>query len=240
MKAVDNTPQFTPVPVRAMGDDRLTAAELRVLMAVGRHARFGGNGAGCYASNATVAAEASVHEKSVSRAYIRLEKLGYIRRAQSGNDGRRFQRFIVWDEEADEEGDEPVTDQPEVGNEPATQSAEVGNNCGYPKEIDLSSQNRFSEAKNRSRLSGAFPRTKPSGWLHGALKALSLSEEPVLPQGRSASSLFVEIERAWRTGKLCSDSAFDLVCFVWENLATDDDHGHFERFVGDIEEEAAA
>lgn len=101
--------QFAPLPPRVLGGTRLTASELRVLGAVARYERFARNGSGCGASNATIATVASVAEKSVSRAYNKLARLGYLRSEQSKTDNRRFQRFIIWDEDVEAIGNEPVT-----------------------------------------------------------------------------------------------------------------------------------
>ena len=71
-------PIYSPVPARAMGDLTLSAADLRVLMAVASHDRFGSNGVGCYASHARLASILSLHEKTVARSLGRLRERGYI------------------------------------------------------------------------------------------------------------------------------------------------------------------
>lgn len=60
-------PTYAPLPARAIGDQKLTALDLRVLAALAAHDRLGANGIGCYASHPRLAALVGCHEKSLSR-----------------------------------------------------------------------------------------------------------------------------------------------------------------------------
>lgn len=69
---------FAPLPLRALGDNRLTGEDIRVLAAIAAHDRFGNNGAGCYASHTRLASFVGCHLKSLSRSMRRLADAGYI------------------------------------------------------------------------------------------------------------------------------------------------------------------
>ncbi|MFK0688172.1 helix-turn-helix domain-containing protein [Mesorhizobium sp. IMUNJ 23033] len=71
-------PIYAPTPARAIGDKNLTSEELRILMALAVHDRLNGNGMGCYASHARLAALVGCHEKSLSRSLSALAGRGYI------------------------------------------------------------------------------------------------------------------------------------------------------------------
>lgn len=71
-------PGYAPIPARAMGDDRLAGADLKVLMAIAAHDRFGNNGTGCFASHARLASLTKLHEKAVARSIGRLRDAGYL------------------------------------------------------------------------------------------------------------------------------------------------------------------
>jgi hypothetical protein len=69
---------FAPIPMRAIGDTRLSGRHFRVLGAVAFYDRFGKNGQGCWAGSKTLAAEASCSETHLSDALTDLRLLGYI------------------------------------------------------------------------------------------------------------------------------------------------------------------
>ena len=73
-------PALSIIPAAAVGDTRLTDANLRVLCAVGIHSsKLGGQ---VWASIATLAEESGLEERSVQRAIKVLLELGYIRREE--------------------------------------------------------------------------------------------------------------------------------------------------------------
>lgn len=84
-------PAFSPTPVRAMADEELTALDHRVLQCVGYHDRLSTTkgSRGCYASNATMAAETRCTITSLSRVLSRLVAAGYIERDRGGVPGKR-------------------------------------------------------------------------------------------------------------------------------------------------------
>lgn len=97
---------FTTLPVRSLADDRLSAMDLRTLGAIALHdrrslARHGG--AGCWASNPTLAGHLGCSERSLLRSVSRLLAWGYLVREEAapGKSGRVL-RII-------EGGDEIVT-----------------------------------------------------------------------------------------------------------------------------------
>lgn len=68
------------IPAKAVGDTRLTDANLRVLCAIGIHSsKLGGQ---VWASIATLAEESGLEERSVQRAIKVLLELGYIRKVE--------------------------------------------------------------------------------------------------------------------------------------------------------------
>src|SRR4051794_5831129 len=75
----DKGEQFAAIPVRAIGDTRLTASHFRLLGAIARHDRFSRNGIGCYASHKTLSTEAAVHYTNVSKIVDDLATWRYIR-----------------------------------------------------------------------------------------------------------------------------------------------------------------
>ncbi len=78
--AVDGKPkpQYAAVPIRAMGDRRLTASHWRLLSAIAWHDRLGRNNIGCYTSNENLAREANVHYTNIPPLSRDLETWGYI------------------------------------------------------------------------------------------------------------------------------------------------------------------
>jgi DNA-binding MarR family transcriptional regulator len=74
---------FAALPLRAIGDTRLSALELRILGCVAFHDRMSGargKGQGAWASNETLARRVQCHYTNLSSAITKLAKLGYIQR----------------------------------------------------------------------------------------------------------------------------------------------------------------
>ena len=80
---------FSPIPIEAMGDDRLTREDLRLLIAIGWHDRFGVNSRGCYAKHESLAYETNMDMTSVSRSAANLVAFGYITSERFSLDRRR-------------------------------------------------------------------------------------------------------------------------------------------------------
>lgn len=78
-------PFFAPMPLRAIGDVRLGALDLRVLGCIGFHDRMSGprkSGRGCYAGNEKLADEVGCHYTRLSVTITKLVELGYLKREQ--------------------------------------------------------------------------------------------------------------------------------------------------------------
>lgn len=145
------TERFAPMPARAIGDQRLSAVDLRVLMAIAAHDQFQRNGAGCYASHKRLSELVGCHGKSVSRSISILAKAGYLTaRTNPLNNKTRIYNVVYrqFDDDymAQGKGNRPVTDDghigndlatdhwdqlssnpPSIGNQSATQSDDIGN-----------------------------------------------------------------------------------------------------------------
>jgi hypothetical protein len=96
---------FAAIPVKAIGDHRLTASHFRVLAAIAEHDRLSksrGKGAGCYASNKTLAEKCGVNYSNFSTVATELGRWGYIVSAPHPISRRtRVYRVIYDDADAD-------------------------------------------------------------------------------------------------------------------------------------------
>ncbi len=92
------TEQFGPIPVRAFGDTRLSAADFRVMGAIAYYDRLGRNGAGCYVDRDKLAAGAAVLYEHLSRHTKRLREFGYLEIYRSGADRRRRIYALIYNE----------------------------------------------------------------------------------------------------------------------------------------------
>ncbi|WP_374411955.1 MarR family transcriptional regulator [Novosphingobium colocasiae] len=91
--------EFTTLPVRAIGDTRLTALELRCLMVIALHDGMSlvrGTGLGCYARTATLAQLARTDITNFSKAVSRLIKLEYVVREKQREDARRSTLRVLY------------------------------------------------------------------------------------------------------------------------------------------------
>ncbi|WP_292197606.1 helix-turn-helix domain-containing protein [Mesorhizobium sp.] len=129
------SPVFCPDPPRAMADQRLSALDLRVMMAIAVHDRFSKNGVGCTASHTRLANLVGCHLKSLSRSIKTLAECGYVGgRANPLNPKSRCY-FVIYNE-MDEailksvKGNQPVT---YTGNEPVTSEPPTGNQFATPQ-----------------------------------------------------------------------------------------------------------
>ena len=78
----EQKPQYAAIPVRGMGDRRLTASHWRLLAAIAWHDRLGRNKIGCYTSNLNLAKEADVHYTNVPPLSDDLATWGYIEKGR--------------------------------------------------------------------------------------------------------------------------------------------------------------
>jgi DNA-binding MarR family transcriptional regulator len=82
---------FYTVPTRAMRDERLSAVDHRTLGCVSIHdgmSQVKGKGAGCYASNQTLAAKVGCDYTTLSKSLSRLQEWGYIIKERQVDDRR--------------------------------------------------------------------------------------------------------------------------------------------------------
>ena len=94
----DRAELFSPIPIDVMGDDRLTGEDLRLLIAIGWHDRFGANGRGCYAKHESLAEEANMDLTSISRSAANLVAFGYITSERFSLDRRRRLYRLIYKE----------------------------------------------------------------------------------------------------------------------------------------------
>ncbi|MDQ2069332.1 helix-turn-helix domain-containing protein [Natronospira bacteriovora] len=131
------TRRFAPLPYQVLQDDRLRAADLRVLGYLCTHdPRRQGDAFAC--PRQLIAHQTGMHETAVSRAIGRLVAFGWIEKLGGGHRTRKTQYRILWDQEKgnnpvtlseSEKGNNPVTlSESEKGNNPVTLSDEKGNN----------------------------------------------------------------------------------------------------------------
>ena len=124
---------FTTVPSVAIGDTRLTALDLRVLMVVSIHDGMSipkGTGAGCFASYAKLAKLVRTDITNFSKAVSKLAKSGYLTREPQQMDRRRFTLRVLFDQADSWRVDqpdvgEPTNDQPGIVGEAANEIAKV-------------------------------------------------------------------------------------------------------------------
>jgi hypothetical protein len=86
---------YSALPTRILRNAAFTALDLRVLGAIAWHDRFGRNGRGCFASNATIGARAGCHAKSAGRAVARLLELEAIRDLNASLTRKRSRRRML-------------------------------------------------------------------------------------------------------------------------------------------------
>ncbi|KQT96968.1 helix-turn-helix domain-containing protein [Rhizobium sp. Leaf453] len=163
---------FAPIPARAMGDETLTALDLRVLIVVAAHDRFGGNGIGCYAGHKRLAALAQCHLKSLSRSLAALAQAGYITGRENPLNRKTRIYQVVYSEQdtlymksceapkgnkiatdVTEIGNEPATDHDMIGNELATQTAFTGNQTA-PKTSRIGNHSNSKTVSNHEDAEG--------------------------------------------------------------------------------------
>lgn len=93
---MSDKPVYAPLPVRALGDARLSGAHLRVLAATSAHDRFAKNGTGCFASYRRLAVMTSLSMDAVKHAIADLSAWGYLRIGANPLDARRRVLFVQY------------------------------------------------------------------------------------------------------------------------------------------------
>lgn len=75
----------SPLPLRAIGDQRLAGLDFRILAAIAAYDRMSaarGDGQGCWASHGTLAAKVGCDYSNLSKSIKKLGELGYIERSK--------------------------------------------------------------------------------------------------------------------------------------------------------------
>lgn len=153
------TKLFSPMPPRAIADKVLSGLELRTLMLVAWHDRFGANGSGCYVGQRKMSEQLQAHEKSVARSIKALSDRGYLSITKKG---RRVFYSVIYDEDA--KGNEAVTSKGSEGSNPEDNGSVIGNK-GFEiaeKNHQVVETNIFCEAGNRDgRPENTFGKAAP-------------------------------------------------------------------------------
>lgn len=142
-------PIYAALPARTIGDERLSALDLRVLMVIAVHDRLGANGVGCYASHPRLATLVRCHLKSLSRSLRMLGLCGYIEAKQHPLNKRlRVYQVIYHSEDSEYLKTATIS----IGNEPATDAPSIGNHDFRNIEHDqgLAEANILGETSNTS------------------------------------------------------------------------------------------
>ncbi|HBS31222.1 MAG TPA: hypothetical protein DEA40_05700 [Parvularcula sp.] len=92
-------PTYAAIPLRALGDDRLSRADLVTLGAVAAHDRFAKNRTGCFASYRRLIEMTRLSEPALKRSIGRLEECGYLRLEANPMDRRRRILFVVYNDD---------------------------------------------------------------------------------------------------------------------------------------------
>jgi len=109
--------QFSPIPIRAFGDTRLTASQHRLLGAISYHDRFTSNGYGCTAGHEKLSEETGIHYTNISKFIAELHNWGYITIRPRLTDRRRHEYRVVYDDEPKIVGQPANNDGEKVGEE---------------------------------------------------------------------------------------------------------------------------
>lgn len=196
---------FSTVPARAIADDRLSGLDWRVLAGVSIRDGMSlvkGKGAGCYASNVTLAADVGCEYSSLSKSLARLLEYGYLKMERQADD-KRMTTYRVHFEAPDS-----------WPSHQASTSEAVGGTANQPQKVI--GRNAASSAKVVGRDFPASGGKQPQTASHyiplkGELDSveteeLNSSEEAHLTArslpGRSESEAvgawLAQIERAWK------------------------------------------
>ena len=227
-----------------MADERLSALDIRVLMAVAAHDRLGKNGIGCFANHTRLSTLVGCHIKSLSRSLSTLAQCGYLEGSLHPlNKKTRVYRvlYTALDEGlmrtiTSKKGNEPATHDPVFGNEPATENPPIGNNLApngdwignQPSKNIVSDQqdtdgNIFCEAEKRSSETEI-------------IDPAEAAPSPISSDGE----LLARIERNLKSGEISSIIAKTTISIV-EKIMDRSEYGQHayhraERVLGELYE----
>lgn len=213
-------PLFSPDPPRVIADEKLSALDIRVLMAIAVHDRFSGNGIGCTAGHGRLAALVGCHLKSLSRSLRTLAERGYIGgRANPLNpkskcyfviyndmDAAIFRTAGIGNRAVTHTGNEAVTSNAPIGNQMAPENGGIGNQSVeiHEQEQGDTEYNIFSEAViNPVETVNRFSEAASSDLKDGGNDREAETSQGLLKPASSASigSMLAIIERDIKAGK---------------------------------------
>lgn len=251
--------QFAALPVRAIGDQRLTLVEFRALACIAFHDRMSGhkrgNGQGAWASNKTMAAEIGCHFTNVSSAITRLAQLGYISREQHHFDKRKFVYRVIYDGPDCLPDDKQYNDQADPDSLPTDKRHvphrdrdSLSADEPISKVVCLNSENLVSNQHDIEGkyipLSGGIHSVE-TGQQHSAklrIAAAKRVDDDDYPQANIIAEL-AQIERAFRAGELAGELPIwrDYLVRLWEraisygdDLATAKTTAMASRLIGEF------
>ena len=88
-----------PIPIRAIGDKRLSGRHLRVLAAIASHDRLGKNGQGCWAGLKRLAKESACSETHTSETISDLRLYGYVKSERHQLNNRIKIHRVIYDDD---------------------------------------------------------------------------------------------------------------------------------------------
>ncbi len=240
MIAVERKPMFAPVPARAIGDERLSTLDLRVMMAIASHDRMSRNGVGCTAGHGRLAALVNCHLKSLSRSIRQLAECGYvIGKANPLNPKSRAYCIVYTD--FDEQYLKSVK-RGTTGNETVTLDGEISSLTGnqlVPPRATIGNQSvenhQSAQGDGEYNIFSEAARNPAEAFLRNPVETAS----PVLRRqkgaleevgSRGAGAMLAMLERRMRDGKYDPAWAMRyLASLVGDNASLDYNDPNYHR-----------
>lgn len=228
--------RFAPVPFRALGDKRLSRADLAVLGVIAAHDRFQTNGRGCDAGRPRIAHLANCDMATMSHAVTRLEAFGYIGSRTHPADGRKRLYWVIYTEDdakflngaTNPTPRERVAGAPavrrEIGGRSVTELAEIG---GARNSLFVDSAKEFP--------ANIFPEREkniPESERYTPTRRASKGKRETF---RPVASLVCEIERRCKQREITPQNALADLSDLYSQSDDARDAAHIERVIGEIE-----
>src|SRR5262249_37568716 len=90
--------QFAALPLRALSDADLSGSHFRLLATIAYHDRFGKNGQGCYATQATLSRISGIHVTNIPKLAANLVRWGYLDMSRNEMDRRLVTYRVRYDD----------------------------------------------------------------------------------------------------------------------------------------------
>jgi hypothetical protein len=232
---------FTTLPTRAIGDTSLTALDLRCLAVIALHdgmSAVSGKGAGCFAKNMTLAAEARTDPTNFSKSLSRLIHAGYVSREPQLMDKRRFTlrvQYLPADSWRDDQQSPPQYPHPgaEIVGEPANPKPEIvgdgeSKNGSFSKGIgrdyiSLNEELHFEESReinsDKLRAFGFSEIDPPEGGLgKESLRALMPRNFDTLPSAAQVAKIETAFAALGRDANRIDDTERSELCNLLFNI----------------------